>query len=933
MFSFPFEIPRLMSVHLKILLIFFFLFVSVSSVFAESPAFRIEIEKEGIYYIHYETLYSTLIKSGYTSSEADAFLLSISSNALLMKNRGEEIPIYVSGQGQFSYQDYIVFYGTGIAGTLNLEHRVTNEYRYTKTNVYYLTTGDDQGRLRIKDRDGKPVNGTPADMFLEKYHGEQDTRYWEGLPDGEGRDHWFWDSKIYGGEGVRTFPPFDLKNMAVTNRTFLLRYSLQGRTDDFAVNPDHHVQIFLNDQLAGDESWDGIWEDEENKQLDLTHEVTQFNQSLLKPSGNVIKINSVGVPGTGKGMGASCIGEADSTKPCDAFYLNYFDIEYYKKYIAENDELKFYSPSVTGAIKYNISNISSGAAQVYDITDPLNIYMITGAEYNSAKKVLSFSDDVPDYLKDKKTYIALTLSERNKNIPAVKLARQPVLTDTNNQADYIIVTHEDFTDAAEVLAAHREGKGLKTTVVNIKDVYEEFSYGIVTPNAIKDFLDYTYHSWTPPAPMYVLLLGDANLDSHDNWGYQKTNGDKNFIPVKMVQSSIPGVGEIPSDNWYVTLKNKEGKYDLFPDMFIGRMPAKTGYEAFNMVNKIIAQETSPTMDWTNRLLFISGNSNAVYDPDYSNPTFVKLADDLSTFVPPGFDPVKLYADNYSEKDPAMKTDIINNINEGVSLATFIGHGSVSEWYALKQPVFVSGDVASLSNPGRYPFVLALNCLNGLFPFPAEGIKDGFDMPLGESLLKEVERGAYGVWTVSAFGYASDYVPLSKEFFTNIFKRKNLILGSATTNAKISAVTGFGKDPENLDVLILLGDPASSMNIEVSDDSNTASGGDNGAGSSAESKPGGGCFIATAAFGSPLSPYVEVLREFRDNILLDFSLGKRFVNLYYLYSPPIAGLIEQHESLKLLVRIILTPVIGFAWLIMRIKLYYSMLLLFLFKAIF
>ncbi|MBI5193735.1 MAG: hypothetical protein HZA08_09885 [Nitrospirae bacterium] len=919
-------------VYPKIILIFFFLFVSISSVFASSPTFRIEIEKEGIYTIGYETLYAALTKSGYTSADAVAFLTTIKTQTLLMNNRGEEIPIFVSdyGHGQFSFQDYIVFYGTGITGTLDSEHRFTNEYRYTKTNVYYLTTGDEQDRIRIKGRDGKPVNGTPADMFLEKYHGEQDTRYWEGLPDGDGRDHWFWDSKIYGGEGVRTFPSFDLKNKATTNRNILLRYSLQGRTDDFAVNPDHHVQIFLNDQLAGDESWDGIWADEENKQLDLTHEVTKFNQSLLKSSGNVIKINSIGVPDIVKGMGASCIGETDSTKICDAIYLNYFDIEYYKKYTADKDELRFSSPSATGAIKYNISNMSSGDAEIYDITDPSNIYRITGAIYDSTNKTLSFSDEV----QDKKAYIALTLSARNKNIPPVKLAGTHILTDTDNQADYIIITHEDFMDAAEVLALHREGKGLKTKVVNIKDVYEEFNYGIVTPNAIKDFLDYAYHSWTPPAPMYVLLLGDANLDAHDNWGYQKTNGDKNFIPVKMVQSNIAGVGEIPSDNWYVTLKNKDGKYDIFPDMFIGRITAKTGQEASNIVNKIIAQETPLPMEWTNRLLFISGNSYAKYDPDYSNPTFVKLADDLSTFIPPGFESVKLYADYYREKDPAMKTDIINKINEGVSLITFIGHGSVSEWYAIKQPVFISGDVANLSNPGRYPFVLALNCLNGIFPFPAEGITGGFEMPLGESLLKELDRGAYGVWTVTAFGFASDYVPLSKEFFTNIFRRKNLILGSATTNAKISAVTGFGKNPENLDVLILLGDPASSMNIDVPDVSNTVGDGSTGGTVPADKKPqSGGCFIATAAFGSPLSPYVEILREFRDTTLLKYSFGKRFVDFYYMHSPPIAGFIEQHEYLKLPVRLMLVPVIGIAWLMMHIKLYYSMLLLFLFKSIF
>lgn len=919
-----------------LLSLLFFLFFFVSSAFAASPVFRIEINNEGIYYISYETLYSTLTKSGYSSTEADSFLTSINTKTLLMKNRGQEIPIYVSdnGQGQFKYQDYIVFYGTGILKIFDTESRFTNEYIYTKTNVYYLTTGDEQGRLRIKSREGKPVNGTPADMFLEKYHGEQDTNYWEGLPDGEGRDHWFWDSRIYSGDGGRAFPPFSFENIAETSSPFIIRYSLQSRTDDFGVTPDHHVQVFLNEHLVSDETWDGYWADKENNKLDLTREITGFSQSsLLKPEGNVIKINNLGVSGVGIGMGPTCLGETDSSKPCDAVYLNYFEVEYYKRYIAENDELKFYSPSATGAIKYNISNVSSGDAVIYDITDPSNIYMITGAEYNSPKNILSFSDDI-DNAGGKKRYIALTTAKRDNNIPSVKLAGTPVLTYADNQADYIIITHEDFMDSAELLSAHRASKGLNTKIVDINDVYEEFSYGIFTPMAIKDFLDYAYNTWTPPAPLYVLLLGDANFDYRDNWEYQKAIGDKNFIPVKMIQSSIPGVGEIPSDNWYVTLKNKEGKHDILPDMFIGRLPAKTGYEASNMVNKIITQETSPAMDWEQRVMFITGNSNAVYDTDLSNPTFVKLADDLTTFLPPNINPIKLYADNYKEGDPELKIDVINNINEGVSLVTFIGHGDVSDWYALKMTFFTSSNVSDLSNPGRYPFVLALNCLNGLFPGPAEGIAGGSKMPLGEALLKEVERGAYGVWTVSAFGFASDYVPISKEFYTNIFRRKNLILGSATTKAKISAVTVFGKAAENLDVLILLGDPASSMNIDLPYAGDSTTGGESGGGVTSDNQPtSGGCFIATAAFGSPLSPYVKILREFRDNILLSFSFGQRFVNFYYLYSPPLAGFIEQHEFLKLPVRIILVPVIGFAWLMIHVKLYFSMLLLFLFEAIF
>jgi len=59
----------------------------------------------------------------------------------------------------------------------------------------------------------------------------------------------------------------------------------------------------------------------------------------------------------------------------------------------------------------------------------------------------------------------------------------------------------------------------------------------------------------------------------------------------------------------------------------------------------------------------------------------------------------------------------------------------------------------------------------------------------------------------------------------------------------------------------------------------------------------GCFIATAVYGSPYAHEVILLKEFRDNWLLNFKLGKMFVAFYYWISPPIANKIAKSNSLK------------------------------------
>jgi hypothetical protein len=80
---------------------------------------------------------------------------------------------------------------------------------------------------------------------------------------------------------------------------------------------------------------------------------------------------------------------------------------------------------------------------------------------------------------------------------------------------------------------------------------------------------------------------------------------------------------------------------------------------------------------------------------------------------------------------------------------------------------------------------------------------------------------------------------------------------------------------------------------------------------------GPCFIATAAFGSYLDPYVQVLRAFRDTILMANSLGRAFVRFYYRISPPIADFISRSQGLKAATRIALMPAIGFSFLSLKI----------------
>jgi hypothetical protein len=87
-------------------------------------------------------------------------------------------------------------------------------------------------------------------------------------------------------------------------------------------------------------------------------------------------------------------------------------------------------------------------------------------------------------------------------------------------------------------------------------------------------------------------------------------------------------------------------------------------------------------------------------------------------------------------------------------------------------------------------------------------------------------------------------------------------------------------------------------------------------SQAEPDPGasdasGGCFIATAAFGSPLAPQVRLLREVRNRYLLPYPVGQTVVRWYYRSSPPLAEVIRHSKALRAIVRVGLGPLVGWA----------------------
>ena len=144
-------------------------------------------------------------------------------------------------------------------------------------------------------------------------------------------------------------------------------------------------------------------------------------------------------------------------------------------------------------------------------------------------------------------------------------------------ADLVIISHGDFLESLSPLKALREAQGFSVALIDVEDLYDEFSFGMKTPQALRDFLFQARSSWAK-APRFVLLVGDATFDPRNYLGL----GSYDFVPTKLIDTAYL---ETASDDWFVDFDG-----DGLPEMAVGRLPVRTAQEATKLVSKIVGYE-------------------------------------------------------------------------------------------------------------------------------------------------------------------------------------------------------------------------------------------------------------------------------------------------------------------------------------------------------
>ena len=468
--------------------------------------------------------------------------------------------------------------------------------------------------------------------------------------------------------------------------------------------------------------------------------------------------------------------------------VNWFEIDYYDTYFAENDQL-FFNGQEIGASEFHVDGFSTPSIEVYDLTTPNRPVRITGGTVAASPngQQLAFETTIAN----EHNYLAQTSSQR--------LSPLSISQDTPSSwnspgvgADYIIISHASFMDQVQPLAAYRASQGLRVQIVDVQDLYDEFNDGIFSPEAIKAFLTYAYANWTAPAPSFVLLVGDGHLDYKNNFGWNTTN----YIPPYL-DDVDPWIGETATDNRFVSVSGN----DILPDMHIGRFPAQTAIEAQTMVQKTISYEQiAPVGDWNARQLFVADKADSAGD-------FAALSDQIiDTYIPDSYTIDKIYY-NINYTDPSLiRNAVINAINQGRLIVHYVGHASTQQWGA--KSYFSVTSMPSLTNGSKLPLMLPMTCQEGYFIWPQPPSLDYSS--LGESIVRKNGGGAIASWSPTGFGLNTGHSLMDESLFNDLFNNQLTQLGYLTTNAKYNLYAAASGYEDLIETYVLFGDPALSL---------------------------------------------------------------------------------------------------------------------------
>ena len=676
------------------------------SVLSEHTWYRLSVTQEGIYKLDYATLQAMGVDMN-TLNPNQIRLFGNPSGFLPEKNSETrpddltEMAILVTGSddGAFDANDRVLFYAQEPT-RWTLVDRNGDTYRrernyYSDTTYYYLCVDSGVDGLRVGEKPTLPVEGTTTVIteFPDFVWHEEEllSPYFIG-------QNWFGE-KI-SGENASLSIPFVFPNL-VTTKNLKVKGRVYGRVSSGML----YYDVWVNDNHVVD-----------NKGIDYIKDHKYANPSSFEKQ---IVLDS-----------DTAAFELDlRDHPSASLFLDYVEIYGWRQLKRVGDLFPFrLMPSQFGQERSAIWIQNTNANfWLWEVTSPLQPVaqsgvlsggnMVFATDEQTEKRYFLFK---PEAAMEISGWTAVP----NQNVHGIA------------DAENLILTAPIFWEQAQTLADyHAQKDGVNSVVVDVNEIYNEFSTGTPDPTAIRDFVRMVYLR-SAGNLKYLTLFGRASADFRNIMGY-----GQNYVPTYETMDDPHYELSFCADDYFALMDEEEGTNCVGRvDIGVGRISVSTVAEAETVLRKIRHYDDLAASygGWKTDLLLFADDEQSSYVN--SSETLSYMLDTIC----PSLTRKKLYCGAYptvntssGKEIPGANADLMAALDKGVLAVLYTGHGGVRG--LTGDNVFTNADINALTNYDRMPFVYTATC---------EFTK--YDNPLlvssGEQLLLNPNGGCVALFT-------------------------------------------------------------------------------------------------------------------------------------------------------------------------------------------
>lgn len=749
--------------------------VSPSNVMPETPAanelgaLRIRTGQRGLYRLTYADL-----------AAAGVPVATVNPDSFQMTYLGQPIQIQVLGLADgFGDGDMIVFYAEPYVG------------RWMTSNVYRFSYGSDAAPpdTRMTQRSAEQ-SGPVVTQITQTLHIERPGTYYYDFYISTEADHFF-DNPLYPSTSgtpvvTRSYDlPLDDPLISVGSSMTISGLLYGGR--DQAVNPDNWAKLSINAHDVATFAWDG------RKPYTITAATAPMDWLDQSPNALTLVADVSQVPGV-----------------ADYWYNpDFLEVAYPALADAEADRIEL--PALVGldaeatSVELRVTGFTTSTVNIYDVRNarqPVQLLTSEAVTDTTSTQITfwdAWSAGAPPPAYSLSTWDAL-LAPIAVEVDAPSMWRSP-----SNTADLIAIVHSSLWDAIQPLLDYHASQGVQVAKVDVQDVYDEFNYGRLHQNAIRDFLEYAYLNWNQggPRPKYVLLVGDATPD-YRNSGVTTL---KNLVPAFLINID-PWIIETAADNRFVSF---DGPNDFLPEMSIGRIPAQNAQGVTDYVNKALNYVNSaitPDGTWQSKVVYVADDNN--------NPAgrFHDLSEDIRlNWLPPSFSSSTIYYKSSTALDEGleMKAAITSAFNSSAMYLQWFGHASRYAWGG-ETFMWQRQQVHLLAPNTQIPFMVSFSCWDGYFINMEQFGSESTGKTLAEVHVLEPGRGSIANVSPSGQHVGSALSILDQGLTKSFFQDKKAVIGDAVDAARLFYFSNSSVFQDVIDTSILFGDPVLALRL-------------------------------------------------------------------------------------------------------------------------